>query len=210
MDGGFLLRGPHVIGGWCSQQGKRARSGAEAEFMGVVNGSARGIWLNNVLGEMGVEVVLQVNSGSSWGERHCIGAGLRASATPGDHILVDPRKGSRPRRRDGQDQRGGQLSGRADQAAREPEVREAARRATASDAGLRAPQVFGVILAAAVVAHVGGAEAVPAGERSLAFVPATATDQIASMMATAKIGAPLAIVIIGSAIRASGLHGRVS
>ena len=43
VDGGFLLIGAHLIDGWSTQQGNHALSSAEAEFTGVVNGSARGI-----------------------------------------------------------------------------------------------------------------------------------------------------------------------
>ncbi|CAK0848466.1 unnamed protein product [Prorocentrum cordatum] len=65
MDGGFLFIGSHLIDGWSGQQGRRALSSAEAEFTGMVNGSAGGIWLRSVMLEMGFEVTLQVNAGSS-------------------------------------------------------------------------------------------------------------------------------------------------
>ncbi|CAK0862147.1 unnamed protein product, partial [Prorocentrum cordatum] len=68
VDGGFLVIGSHLVDGWSGQQGNRALSGAEAEFTGIVNGSARGIGLRSVTLEMGFEVTLQVNAGSSGAE----------------------------------------------------------------------------------------------------------------------------------------------
>ncbi|CAK0888842.1 unnamed protein product, partial [Prorocentrum cordatum] len=65
VDGGFLFIGSHLIDGWSGQQYNHALSSAEAEFTGIVNGSARGTWLRNVMLEMGFEVTLQVNTGSS-------------------------------------------------------------------------------------------------------------------------------------------------
>ncbi|CAK0844902.1 unnamed protein product, partial [Prorocentrum cordatum] len=59
VGGGFLFIGSRLIDGGGGQQGNRALSSAEAEFAGVVNGSARGIWLRSVMLEMGSEMTPQ-------------------------------------------------------------------------------------------------------------------------------------------------------
>ncbi|CAK0811889.1 unnamed protein product [Prorocentrum cordatum] len=65
VDGGVLFIGSHRIDSWSGQQGNRALSIAGAEFKGAVNVSARGIWLKNLLLETGIDMMLQVNTGSS-------------------------------------------------------------------------------------------------------------------------------------------------
>ena len=57
--------GNHMIKSWCSPQAIVSLSSGEAEYYGIVKGSSSGLGLKSMMGDLGVEVAITINTDAS-------------------------------------------------------------------------------------------------------------------------------------------------
>ncbi|CAK0851823.1 unnamed protein product, partial [Prorocentrum cordatum] len=198
VGGGFLFIGSHLIDGWSGQQGNRALSSAGAVFKGIVNGLARGIWLRNVMLDMGFEMTLQVNPGSSgakgiaprWGSgrvRHLATKYLWAQEKVRDETITMAKI-----RAD---------TNRADMQTKPPEgprFLELLAMLTLRTPSSGRTQVFGVMLAATVLGGIQGMEVAPASQAPIVMSSPTAMELAWATPIAVMFGSALAVTFLSA------------
>jgi len=66
-SGGFAVLGNHVIKTWSSTQATRALSSGEAEFYAIIEGASRGLGIQSLMDDLGLECKVRLKSDSSAG-----------------------------------------------------------------------------------------------------------------------------------------------
>ena len=64
-SGGIARVGNHLIKSWCSTQAIVSLSSGEAEYYGIVKGASIGLGIKSMIGDLGVNVTIQVNTDAS-------------------------------------------------------------------------------------------------------------------------------------------------
>ena len=64
-SGGVAMLGNHMIKSWCSTQAIVSLSSGEAEYYGIVKGASIGLGLKSMMGDLGIEVAVKINTDAS-------------------------------------------------------------------------------------------------------------------------------------------------
>ena len=64
-SGGIARVGNHLIKLWCSTQAVVSLSSGEAEYYGIVKGASIGLGIRSMIGDLGINMTIQVNTDAS-------------------------------------------------------------------------------------------------------------------------------------------------